>query len=77
MSLVFEVLNKRKQNTINSFQIAPSRILIQVVDGESNIPLATVPSRKAEKPPKAASLASENTTVEESRGGTIEKPLKD
>ena len=58
--LVLEVLNKRKQDIINSFQFVKSRRLTQIVNREHlNIPLATVPSREAEKPPKGASPSSE------------------
>ena len=36
------------------------------------MPLTMVPSREGEKPPKATSLASENTTVWVANGGLIE-----
>ena len=37
-----------------------------------NIPVAAKPSNDAENPPKATSLASENTTVDVSGGGRRE-----
>ena len=48
---------------------AKSRTLTQIVGRR---PLATESSRKADNPPKATSLASEKTTVDESRGGRME-----
>ena len=59
--------NKAKHN--NWLHLAKSRTLTQIVDRR---PLATEPSRKADNPPKPTSLASEKTTVDESRGGQME-----
>ena len=58
---MLQLSNVGKQHEINSFQLR--NVELWPISSGSHMPLTTVPSREAEKAPKATSLASENTTV--------------
>ena len=69
-SLVFQLGHLRKQQVKNCF--SSRNVELWPIFSLSHMPLTTEPSKVAENPPNATSLASENTTVCVANGGLIE-----